>query len=188
MQRLISLVFFILLPFTFAASPILAADILEKDLAILLPLDPSSSLTFQNAKGNLFPQTWFDTALATFQKTPVKFAVADESPYDSWRLVAIRIEPCQPLGRAAFHLLDEMCWPELRLVWQSVQVQKAFSGLSLPIAADDRAFHATYRIDPRLVLDLKAAQSAERNLGTLESMVGSISGYFGLPTEQHDEF
>ncbi|RYZ87310.1 MAG: hypothetical protein EOP04_11975, partial [Proteobacteria bacterium] len=188
MQRLKSLVFLILLPFTIVSASSFAAEIQDKDLAILLPLDPSSTLTFQNAKGSLFPQTWFDAASATFQKTPVKSALTDESPFDSWHLVAVRVEPCQPLGRAVFHLLDEMCWPELRLVWQSVQIQKAYSGITLPIAADDRAFHATYRIDPRMVLESMAAQSAERNLGTLESMVGSISGYFGLPMEQHDEF
>ncbi len=188
MQRLISLVFFILLSFTLTAASSLAAEIQEKDLAILLPLDPDSSLSFQNAKGSLFPQTWFDAAVRTFQRTPVKSALADESPFDSWRLVAVRVEPCQPVGRAAFQQLDVMCWPELRLVWQSVQTQKVFSGVTLPIAADDRAFHATYRIDPRLVLDSQGAQNAERNLGTLESMVGSISGYFSLLSENEDEF
>jgi hypothetical protein len=42
------------------------------------------------------------------------------SPLETWQLMALRFEPCAPLGLAPFQLADTVCEPELRLVFQPI--------------------------------------------------------------------
>lgn len=124
-----------------------SSTLASKDLAIAMPLTATDLI-----KGtNLFPKTWYQEITKAFGQTSVGSALETESPYTDWRLISLRIAPCAPLGQTPTQSPDELCWPEVRLVWQPVLRKIRLHERYMEAAADDRAVHAIYPLDPDLL-------------------------------------
>lgn len=108
---------------------------------------------------SLFPEHWYETLVTAYEQTSVGKALHHENRYEDWRLVSLRIVPCEPMGLAPGHHIETICWPELRLVWQPIQHQIRVRGRYREAYADDRAVHAIYPIIPDMAL---SAQDADR--------------------------
>lgn len=124
----------------------------EKDLAILFELfdDPMISAGDVTPIGRTFlPYRWLNTVSQAFQQTDVGDALDSENVYSDWRVVSMRVVPCQPLGIMPAQTSDVLCWPTLRLVWQPVVEDAQASWGRVDYYADDRAIHAIYPLQPR---------------------------------------
>lgn len=124
----------------------------ERDLAILLPLDPTPLFpadTPMVGGQELLPGEWLKAVSRAYQDTEVGDALESESMPEDWRLVSIRVSPCAPIGRSPAQAPASLCWPIVRLVWQPVVTHMQLGGVNLPAYADDRAIHALYPVAPR---------------------------------------
>ncbi len=124
----------------------------EKDLAILFELfdDPMISAGDVTPVGRTYlPYRWLYTVSSAFQQTDVGDALDTENVYEEWRVVSMRVVPCQPLGIMPAQTSDVLCWPTLRLVWQPVVEDAIVSWGRADYYADDRAIHAIYPLQPR---------------------------------------
>lgn len=127
------------------AGPLLGQSLAEKDLSVMLDRNPSTAIRFQNpGTRELFPTTWYQQVLNSYQATPVGTAIQRENFYSDWQLTGIRIAPCMPLGLTPNDRVQDHCWPEVRLVWQPF----VLLGQQRSLFADDRAIHATYDVFP----------------------------------------
>jgi hypothetical protein len=157
----------------------------EKDLAIALPLESKLLVPMDlsiKAEGKaIFPQDWFAKLHADYQQTSAGEVLSSESPYEDWRIVSARVVPCQPLGRNPKQNINELCWPELRIVWQPVQRKITLHAIFMEAAADDRAIHAIYPIDPSLVLTQAEATEAQSYLGEISQGIVAQANFAQLP-------
>jgi hypothetical protein len=124
-----------------------ALELAPADLAIILKADGETRITFDPI---LMPPAWQNRIAKAFQPTPVGDAFFAESPEASWRLVAVRLAPCQPLIGYVTPLNDTLCFPQLRLVWQPIDA--TYVDPKFRYMADDRAIHALYEILPDALL------------------------------------
>jgi hypothetical protein len=117
-----------------------------QDLAIVLPPYQDKSLSIEMFGSGFWNANWSKTIEAGFEKSSVGKALSNENEPQDWRLVAIRVVPCQPFGTVVKNTdLSVFCWPELRLVWQPVLFGLNIFGRNTNQFADDRAFHAIYQ-------------------------------------------
>ena len=123
------------------------AEIQSGDIAIVLP--PTGGFKIP-ADEPYFSPKWLDRVDELFRQTSVGDAFLKESARSSWRLVSMRIAPCQPLLPFLSDLNQTLCEAEIRLVWQPIQEIRE-RGLRT-YYADDRAIHALYRVDGGSVL------------------------------------
>ena len=166
----------------------------ERDLAWLIPADEALRHPLRGAAA--LPRDWLDAVEEALLLSEIGERISDESWPEDWRLVSARATVCSPLGRVAdAEEIDQLCWPELRLVWQPLVSQLNVSGVVRDVYADDRAIHALYAVghdraplaemrallasgarlrdlDPRLLARFQEARDAEglRLLRALESM------------------
>jgi hypothetical protein len=118
-----------------------------RDLAIALALESASLPSARDALtggARLFPRAWYDAIVAAYEGTAVGTALAEENVADDWRLVSLRLVPCEPMGTTPAHDLGRVCWPQVRLVWQPVLPGFSDDGIGSDDYADDRAVHALY--------------------------------------------
>lgn len=132
-----------------AAEPVAKA----KDLAVILPALGQPQVALTEA---WFPAAWWQEITSAFARTSIGDALERESQKDDWRLVAVRVAPCQPLLSFLSERNETLCQPELRLVWQPVE--QVFRGNRWQYYADDRAIHALYRFDPGMFLNAAMAE------------------------------
>lgn len=140
-----------------------AATLAEKDIAIALPHNMPGliGVTTRLTGGEpLFPLSWYETVLRAYASTPVANALRNENKIQDWKLVSLRIAPCEPIGAVPDENIDSLCWPEVRLVWQPVLRDFVRFGRRLEAFSDDRAIHVSYRIAPELVLKADEAGQA----------------------------
>ena len=126
----------------------------EKDLAILFELfdAPVVSAGDVTPVGRTFlPYRWLYKVSEAFKQTDVGDALDEENFYEEWRVVSMRVVPCQPMGIMQSQDPDVLCWPTLRLVWQPVVENAQASWGTVDYYADDRAIHAIYPLKPRTV-------------------------------------
>ena len=132
-----------------------APSLAPADLALAFPMNsqqlPSPAWTLSTNQ-ELFPGVWFQAITKAFYETSIGTALDEESPLETWRVVSMRIAPCHPLGTYPGDDIDELCWPEVRLVWQSIQRKTRLHERFMEAGADDRAFHATYPVDASRLL------------------------------------
>ena len=129
----------------------------KKDEAILLT-DPLR-----------FNKSWYDQVQTSFGNTSVGTALDLENLLEDWRLVAVRVVPCQPFGTLPKLNPKEFCWPQVRLVWQPMIFGLHIRGRKTRFFADDRALHAiydpmpsAYAKDAKFSAALGAAKSASQ--------------------------
>jgi len=88
-----------------------------------------------------------------FQPRGSTVDIEKENQRGEWSNVSARVEPCSPLGIAPFQSEDELCWPELRLVWQPIKRDFQLTRrLKLSSYADDRGAHTLFDVEPAAVL------------------------------------
>ena len=124
----------------------------DRDLAILLPLErdplfPADTVLSDGA--TLLPEGWLTAVSNAYQQTDVGDALEEESLFEDWRLVSMRVSPCAPIARSPAQASADLCWPIVRLVWQPVVNHMNLGGVQLDAYADDRAIHALYPLVPR---------------------------------------
>ena len=135
-----------------AATPI-ADPVRAKDLTVILPAGGSQRVAVEDA---IFPAAWWEQIHSAFAKTSVGDAVERESPLANWRLVAMRLAPCQPLLPYLSERNDVLCQPELRLVWQPIE--QRYRKDRWVAYADDRAVHVLYRFNGERELGVERAK------------------------------
>ena len=160
----------------------------QKDLAILFELfdDPVISAGDLTPVGRTYlPARWLYNVSQAFQNTDVGNAIDSENLYEDWRLVSMRVVPCQPLGIMPAQSSDVLCWPTLRLVWQPVVEDVEVTWGRAEYYADDRAIHAIYPLKPRNAEGL-LIQSEARTQVALRLQDGLLEEE--LPLALMDEF
>lgn len=122
-----------------------AGQLFEKDLALLFPLENDQPILVGDA--SVFPEDWLQVVSDAYRLTAVGSTLDFENRPEDWRLVSLRIVPCSPLGSFPEQDIDELCWPEIRQVWQPV-LQDVFIKWNVrrDFYADDRAIHALYDV------------------------------------------
>ena len=124
----------------------------ERDLAILLPLSEAPLVPATTSLGGgsvALPSDWVRAVGEAYLGTVVDDGFLEESWYEDWRLVSVRVSPCAPVGRSPALAPASVCWPVVRLVWQPVVDFMDRGGVQLEAWADDRAIHAIYPVQPR---------------------------------------
>ncbi len=141
------------------------------DLAFALPLTARSAPSADwDIKGRpLFPKAFYERLVEAYQATSVGSAFREESPLSTWRVVSARIAVCAPLGKTPSSDTEELCWPELRLVWQPIQRKIRLHEIYMEASADDRAVHAIYPLDPQTHLPASEAARAKILLQKLKT-------------------
>jgi len=139
------------------------SGIAEKDIAIVFDFRKLAlaRATDKNRVGEeLLPARWYSTVTERYKTGPVGRALEIENVRSEWSVVAARIEPCGTLGRSVQEQ-DDLCWPEVRLVWQPIKrnLVDTLSPLKVAAFADDRAIHTIYDVPPSLAWP--AAEAAE---------------------------
>ena len=135
----------------------------EKDLAIAFALDDTSALAASTAlgtQGPLLSRSTYAAVARGFDGTSVGDALVTESMYEDWRVVSMRVVPCSPLGPAPVGAIEDLCWPEVRLVLQPVLRNVRIHERSAVAFADDRAIHALYDAPADLALQPVTAARA----------------------------
>ncbi|RZA27382.1 MAG: hypothetical protein EOP10_00355 [Proteobacteria bacterium] len=178
---------------TFLSSKGLAQQSLaEKDLAIALPLESKllvpMKYSIKAENKALFPREWFDTLHGDYQQTSAGDVFETESPYEDWHIVSARLVPCQPLGQNPKQNITELCWPEIRLVWQAIQRKTILHAIYMEASADDRAIHAGYPVDPALVLSQAEAVEARSYLDEIAKGVREQANFSQLPASRMERF
>lgn len=155
----------------------------EKDLAVLFELfdDPMISAGDVTPVGRTFlPYRWLNTVSQAFEQTDVGDALTTENVYDEWRVVSMRVVPCQPLGIMPVQTSDVLCWPTVRLVWQPVVEDAEVSWGRVDYYADDRAIHAIYPVQPRdangqiVTSDVRSRMATRLAEGALEDEISDL--------------
>ena len=121
------------------------------DLAILLPRiegDEIKADTAIDEHQELLSRAWLTQVGEAYFDTDVADGFLEESWYEDWQLVSIRIAPCSPLGKRPGDEAKALCWPEVRLVWQPVIYDFFIGWTTTEAFSDDRAIHALYRAYP----------------------------------------
>jgi len=123
-----------------------------QDLAILLPKSAEYRIAM-NSLGpsgqTIFPTRWLDQVSEVFSVTDVRGALSTENTISDWQVVSIRVSPCSPLGTKAGPESSQLCWPEIRVVWQPVLFDYNLGWTWVDAFADDRAIHALHRYYPQ---------------------------------------
>jgi hypothetical protein len=121
-----------------------------QDIAIIFPLHTDDRIkpSDRTSTGEpLLSEEWMNTVNAAYRNTVVEDGVDMENVYEDWRVVSVRFAPCGPLGHHFGQSPDQLCWPQVRIVWQPVM--KDFMLFEhRPYYADDRAIHALYHVMP----------------------------------------
>ena len=145
----------------------------ERDLALLFPLeeDPLVPASTRLLGGSAaLPSSWVDRVGEAFWPTIVEDGFSEESWYEDWRLVSVRVSPCAPVARSPALAPASVCWPVVRLVWQPVVGTMDRGGVQIDAWADDRAIHAIYPVVARDPSGRRMDQSArERVTDRLEA-------------------
>ncbi|RYZ73974.1 MAG: hypothetical protein EOP09_01115, partial [Proteobacteria bacterium] len=166
--------------------------IAEKDLAIALPMESKLLVPMKYAikaeNKAIFPSEWFATLHADYQQTSAGEVLETESPYEDWHIVSARVVPCQPLGQNPKQNINELCWPEVRVVWQAIQRKTILHSIYMEASADDRAIHASYPVDPSLVLSQAEAVEARSYLEEIAKGVREQATFSQLPASRMDRF
>lgn len=153
-----------------------AAEVRAADLAIILPAGGNDKIA---ASEPYFSPRWLAQIDAVFRSTSIEDAFLTESAPATWRLVSMRIAPCQPLLPYLTPLNQTLCEVEVRLVWQPIE-QIRRGGIWTHYA-DDRAIHALYHADARAYLapeDAVAYEDLKSRSASLEP--SEIATYRGL--------
>ena len=84
----------------------------ERDLVIIIPqyraVYPALSI---------IPRLWLEQVDDALLSSDIGQRISEENKPDDWSLVAVRLSPCSPLGHIADpREIDQICWPEVRLV------------------------------------------------------------------------
>ena len=114
----------------------------DRDLVMIIPqfraIYPALSI---------IPSTWLDEVDDALLDSDIGQRISEENTPEDWSLVSIRVSPCTPLGNVADpEEIDQLCWPEVRLVLQPiVQLIQRTRPVLFP---EDRAIHALYRVEP----------------------------------------
>jgi hypothetical protein len=176
-----------------AAAATVASRVAERDIAVAF--DPASRELIRGSDarddGDAFlPRRWFDRVVDAL---PFDTGVGDgrESPYASWELISSRADVCAPLGPTPTEVA-RWCWPELRLVWQSISRNFRLSGYLtdpavIPAYPEDRALHATYDVAPELVLSPDEAAEARALRDAIAAQLNATNAV-ALPPEQVARF
>ena len=124
----------------------------ESDLTLLLDLYDKALVqsTTRTSTGTVFlPRDWVQEVSRAYFETDVEDALMLENSYSEWRMVSMRIVPCNPLGITPDQSIDQLCWPMVRLVWQPVVEDAFVFWREVDYYADDRAIHALYPLQAR---------------------------------------
>ena len=144
----------------------------EQDLAILVPMDaepPIRGNHITNDGDVLLSEDWLMQVSDSYADTDVEDAFETENFYEDWRVVSVRVAPCGPLGHFPGHVSDGACWPQVRIVWEPVLEDHMLFGFTLVERfADDRAIHASYRVNPD--------PNAVENSPAMEAVISQIEG------------
>ena len=143
-----------------------AGRIMPSDLALVLPAGGGPSIP---AVEPYFSSPWLQEIDLAFRATSVEDSFLKESHRYDWRLVSLRVAPCQPLLPYVTIKNETLCEAEIRLVWQPIE-QRRRDGAS-SFYADDRAVHALYHADPATFLEPTSA----RDYTELKSRSASLS-------------
>ncbi|MBC7532350.1 MAG: hypothetical protein H7318_12285 [Oligoflexus sp.] len=175
-------------PSLMAQSPVPA----ERDLALAFPLESLNlvpmSLDMGLSGGKLFPKSWFQELNRSFQSTAAGSVLETESPYEDWRIVSARVEPCNPLGQNPQQNISELCWPELRLVWQPILRNIRLHELLMKASGEDRAIHTIYPINPAVVLNSDESARVAQALTAIASGTAAVARFTSLPAAQMKDF
>lgn len=124
-----------------------ASPLNDRDLAILIPkenVNDYPAFTLGNKKGILDKKHYLQMKDG-FLGTEGESGLAENSASD-WFLVSARVEPCSPLF-PNLATKDELCWPEVRLVFQPILQQKIlYQARYIEYFAEDRGAHALYHV------------------------------------------
>ena len=119
----------------------------ERDLAILMPLQEVAVIPADTPIGGgtvALPKAWVDAVGSSYDGTVVEDGFLEESWYEDWRLVSVRVSPCAPVGVAPGLAPASVCWPAVRVVWQPVVDFMDRGGVLIDAWADDRAIPVSY--------------------------------------------
>jgi hypothetical protein len=125
-----------------------AQNVKPADLGFALSFERFSDLKIAPSPEAGFVPGWFLTLDSAFRQTSVGDAFSSESPAEDWRLVSVRVVPCQPFGTLPQKSPNLHCWPEVRLVWQPVLPSPIVTSPVSKWYADDRAIHVLF--EPKL--------------------------------------
>ena len=175
------------------AAPALAQTTLaERDIAIALPMESSylvpASLSLGQSGVRLFPKQWFDQVNSAFKGSSAGDVLESESPFEDWQVVSARITPCNPLGQNPKQNITELCWPELRLVWQPILRKVTLHSLFMEAAGEDRAIHAIYPVEPTLVLNAEETLRVNNALVAINAGTKTNAKFSSLPSAQMNDF
>lgn len=176
----------------------LTSAVQEKDLALVFEATSPQLIAGGEQRSGvrkvLLPQSWVSAVSNAYGDTSVGQSLEIENEYGDWKLVAARFVPCSPLGQTPRQSLGNLCWPEIRLVWQPILRSFPHMGRILPAYADDRAIHALYDVSPTFALtgqeSTRAAALIDRIKAALARVpsVGTGIGEGGLNAAQLAEF
>jgi hypothetical protein len=150
--------------------------LLEKDLAIVAPLDGKYPVRVSDklqSGQEIFPENWYRQIEKSFEKTPVGKALSYENERGDWKFISARVAPCSPLGNAPSHQTNALCWPELRIVWQPIVRNIFVAARNAPFYADDRAVHTLYDVPVSQGLTSVEGEKAQFYLGKIKSFVSN---------------
>lgn len=179
---------------TFILTPIARSQtvLAERDLALIFPLESMNlvpaGLSFNGTGEKLLAPKWFDEVNSAFRETSAGTVLETESPYSDWHVVSVRVAPCNPLGQNPQQQIEELCWPELRLVWQPVLRKVTLHSTFMVASGDDRAIHAIYPIDPSTQLNPEETVRVRTALNAIAKAVGTDAKFSTLPAAQMNDF
>lgn len=136
--------------------PLFALELKPTDIALVMPKE---HLGLDSQTG-LLKESWYNQVKKGFKNTSVGEALDIENVFSDWQLISVRVVPCSPLGISPLQQIDLYCWPEIRLVWQPILLQRNPGRESN--YADDRAIHVLYDIDPTLYLSSAPAELSKK--------------------------
>ena len=161
----------------------------QSDLAIVLDINDEAIIkasTRDARRDALLPQDWLSRVNEAFSGTEVEDALEVENTYEEWRLVSVRVSPCQTLGLVPGADTDVLCWPTVRLVWQPVMPDFRLSwGYEVPFYADDRAIHAIYPVHPRYP---DGSRAPHRIRDEIRSFLESGGNFRNIPSDAVNAF
>ena len=137
----------VVVAFLFAAFSSYGVELKEKDLGVLLPIQSRYiiNVTGEPNLEKIFSKSWLRQVNEAFEETSIGSSLETENIPEDWQLVSLRIVPCSPLGTYPHQDIGELCWPEIRQVWQPILRDKKIRwNVKRPFYADDRAIHALY--------------------------------------------
>ncbi len=162
-------------------APAATAAVAGRDLAIALRAESAALLSMRatlTGGTRIFPQAWYDAIGAAYESTSVGSALDAENLVDDWRIVSLRLAPCEPIGQAPSHDVARVCWPQVRLVWQPVLPGFSRDGIGSDTYVDDRAVHALYDAPAATAL---SASEAARAASLRAAIASYTSAWHGGP-------